>query len=165
VHLGAAIAYKEKAKLTETTPDFWEAVQCFMSTSKMMPEDSEFQFFVRWNFAELLSLVPDFRASPQLENLGETALRSWSILVEHPYCNNPKKIEACSRVAGLFINLNEDYNEAKNYFVKGVELLPKAVLLHSSRMEQLRMLRKFHYLPSMTAAAMLKAGDTAASAI
>lgn len=69
-HLGTAVAYKEKAKLTATKPDLWEAVQCFTSTSKMIPEDSEFQFLVHWNFAELLSLVADFGGNPQLKALG-----------------------------------------------------------------------------------------------
>jgi len=138
-----------------------------MNTSRLLSEKDPFQWVVRYGRADLLNDLYNSKivAEREREPFGRWALQVFRTLANETTIETGRRIHASSAAASLLNDLDDNSAGARDLLIQGVNLLPEAILLHSNRLEQLQLIREFHYLPSGAAATSLAAGDSATTAI
>jgi len=121
-----------------------------MNTSRLLSEKDPFQWVVRYGRADLLNDLYNSKivAEREREPFGRWALQDFRTLANETTIETGRRIHASSAAASLLNDLDDNSAGARDLLIQGVNLLPEAILLHSNRLEQLRLIREFHYLPS-----------------
>lgn len=81
-------------------------------------------------------------------HFGQGALRDPSELAQTDNAGTDLLLCAAAVASVLETSLNQNYKAAYMYTERAMELFPQAVPLSSIRVEQLRLVRKYHHLPS-----------------
>ena len=155
-----AVAMKAKSSLTEVVEDSLEALEMFRNAMKLLSPGDPLMKAVQWNMANLLSdLAEDGAVKKQYK---QEAIQFYLSLAEDRNIDARHRISAYDHASRLTFLLKAEPKISRDYLVKAVNLLPEAVLLYSNRVEQLRIIREFHFLPS-SAAAMSMAAESSLS--
>ncbi|KAE8150354.1 CHAT domain-containing protein [Aspergillus avenaceus] len=136
-----------------------ESRQAFDGALQMLSEDNPYYWSVLTHYSDLLYNMFNGRIGPEPDAHGRRALEQCS-RVAHLESRSPAdRIKAASIAAALVTDLDHDHARARDYILICLKLLPEAILLHENRLEQLRLVRAYQYLPSSAAALSLSAGD------
>ena len=145
----AGVALYRKGMKSGKFEDYLESIACLDEALDSQSLAIDRQLAVRWNRADVYrAIVEHFREilywGPALKELcdlaSETGMRMDLRL---------KAAKSAARVATLVF---PDYRRAYEQIMTAIEILPQAMLLYSSRIEQLRYVRKYHSLPSTAVA-------------
>lgn len=109
--------------------------------------------------ANLLYGIYDRNPGPDTKEYGDRALLKCKELLDMPNLPPVSRISVASLAASLTSQLLNDQAKARDYILISLDMLPEAILMHESRLEQLGFVRRCHYVPSSVAALSLSAGD------
>lgn len=154
-----AVALKSKAETMGSPEDFQKSYQAFEEVRQILTEDSPNAWANLLNQANLAYEMYSRKIGPDYQVHGLHALEKFKSTAQNPLVTPGRRINASSVAASLTDELTGDAVEARDLICIGLKLLPEAVLMHATRLEQLDFIRKYHYLPSSATALSLKAND------
>ncbi|KAL9125113.1 MAG: hypothetical protein Q9217_005633 [Psora testacea] len=136
-----ALALHKKALLSGHLQSYLDGLAKYDDAAKMESTRPAQLIITRLNRAETLRDVYE-----QLHDahFGQAALREFSELAETNYA----RMDLLLRAADVAVSLNKDYGAAYLHAKEALDLLLRAVLLFPNRLEQLKLVRKYHFLPS-----------------
>ena len=154
-----AVALMSKAEATGSPEDFQKSYQAFEEVRQILTKDSPIALVNLRNQANLAFEMYNRKIGPDYEVHGLRALEKFKSAAQNPLVTPGRRIDASLAAASLMGQLKGDAAEARDLICIGLKLLPEAVLMHASRLEQLDFIRKYHSLPSSATALSLKAND------
>ncbi|KAK3116923.1 hypothetical protein LTR53_002219 [Teratosphaeriaceae sp. CCFEE 6253] len=168
----AAVSRVHRARLSRSPEDYLAAAHALdtsvVQIRKHTTPSEAFEY--TWNVAEchddifnaadLASIPEDVR-----RRSGHIAWNTWTELIDNGACNDAKRIQGLSYSGRLALRLLADPKLARDRILRAVGCLDRAKLLYSSRLEQLRMLQKYFYLPGIALAMSLGASDSLSFAV
>jgi tetratricopeptide (TPR) repeat protein len=163
--LNKATALAAIANATGKLSDFDTAERALQEASSVMPEGNPLYWTVLQRHANVFYEISKFFPGPTTIGYASKALEAYERLARmssHPVSD---RIHVASIAAQIANDLLEDPVRARDNILISLELLPEAVLLHESRLAQLKFVRKYQYIPGAVAALSLKAGDPPSTAI
>ena len=89
---------------------------------------------------------------------GRKALLDFSEVAATPNARTDIILRAAEAASDLEVSVNHDYCAAFTQIQKAIEIFPQTVLFLSNRLEQLRIVRKHHFLPGSATALAVGAG-------
>ncbi|TFK38017.1 CHAT domain-containing protein [Crucibulum laeve] len=135
-----------------------------MKDRKFGSEDSRFIFLSIGDL--LLRIYMADKAAPMAKQIGDVALKCFGFVYNQIETQATFRIHAGLRAAILYYELYGGNTTPPAQTLVGVTaLLPEAILLGPSRLEQLRLVKQFSPVPSRTLAYTLSAGQSAAVAL
>ena len=93
---------------------------------------------------------------------GRKALQEFSELAIMSAAPMQTVLQAAVKASVLEVSLESNYHAAYDQIQRAAEIFPRAVLFHSNRLELLRVVRDYHFLPSTATALAIEAGRPAA---
>ncbi|KAK5107389.1 hypothetical protein LTR62_001332 [Meristemomyces frigidus] len=172
MRMHAAIGRVHKARLSRSPIDYLDAIRALDESIVQLREHvrpyEAFKYV--WNVAECHDDIFNARdlkciADDVRFRSGHVALDTWTQLIDDVACSDAKRIQALFSLGRLSLRLLGDPKLARDQVMRAVNCLDEATLLYSSRLEQLRMLRKYYYLPGAALAMSLRASDDLPTAV
>ncbi|KID83167.1 TPR Domain containing protein [Metarhizium guizhouense ARSEF 977] len=160
-----ATLLKKVAENTGSEEDFKTSYDTYEEIGNMLPENHPHVWINTYNHATLAFEMHERGLGAGRHTYGNTALEKYKSVAENVSVPTDHRITAASVAAALAYEVQNDAESARNFISICLTILPKSVLLHESRVEQLKLLRKYHYVPSGAAALSLAAGDPVSVAI
>ena len=153
--INRSVALHKKAQNSAEIQDYTAAIAQFDDVVAMESTDALQILTARANKAETYR--------DMFETFGNThdgirALQEFNDLANMVDARTDLIIRAAEAASVLVVSLNSDYSAAYSHILKAMKLLPQAISLFSNRLEQLRLVRKYHYLPSSATALAIAAG-------
>ena len=160
VNLGTTLM--RKAEVTKKQEDMLSAsIQLYRAMQLLKPNDPD--------FSNMLSVFADFLMSvytmTKLRPAAEGYLRIIHVMVQNKTILPETVAYAKMQAAKLQYEINQNPALARDNLISATKDLPEAILLGLNRSDQLRIVRKFSWLPSHAAAFSLAAGDTPETAL
>ena len=150
-----AQALHKKALSSGHLQTYLDSIAKFDDAVKMQPITPSQLLTTALNKAETLrDMYEQFHDAES----GQAALREYSQLTRTDHAQMHVRLRAATAASGLEVSLNGDYLVAYTHMREALDTLPRAILLFSNRLEQLRLLRKYHTLPSNGTAFAIAAG-------
>ena len=140
-----ALALHKKALATGDRQSYLDTIAKFDEVIDMKSYRPEKVIVTKINRAETFR---DMYEQLQESHFGEEALREFSELALTNDARTDLRLRAAEVASALEISLNQNYKAAYMYTKRATEFLPHVVLLSSNRLEQMRLIRKYHRLPS-----------------
>ena len=148
-----AQAFRAKATSTKAKNDYLAAMQFYLNLlsdyrkSSTLPDTPVFECM-----AEVA--LSFWRAgggpnSEETHTAGMLAQRAFCRLFQHKHAETSIKINAAAEAAQLYYLLDKDLESAKRYSKSALDSLIEAAMLGLSRLDHLRLVKHFSYLPSM----------------
>lgn len=162
--MNKATLLQTNARNTNLEEDFKLSCDAFEEISKILPEDDPSSWESTHNHAKLMFEMYKRGLGTSSRKYGITALGKYKSVSENATVPLEIRITSASVAASLAYSM-QDAQSARDLINFCLQLLPKSVLLHASRVEQLSVLRKYHYIPSGAAALSIAAGDSVLLAI
>ncbi|KAE9378287.1 hypothetical protein N431DRAFT_328263 [Stipitochalara longipes BDJ] len=161
-----ALALSDKAKFTNEIDGFDKAVESYNKAYSLAPSGDPLRWMIRSNQAGLAFYRHKLGSKGGTEDkFGLAALDMYSQLTKDTNVPAGVRLQAASTAAALTHNCLNDTRKALEYICQSLELLPQAVLLYSSRPEQLRFIQTYHYVSSSATALTIAARESASVAI
>ena len=162
--LSKGAALTKKAGISKLTDDLDAALKCFDEVSQTVNDLSSLKILAWHGSAKAL-----FKAYKQfdgnMDGYGLIAQEYYSAIARSENAAPALRITVASVAASLAAELSHDIDEARDLICISLKLLPQAIPLHANRLEQLRLTRRFHYVPGSAAALSLEANDGVMTAI
>ena len=140
-----AIALHKKALVSGHLQSYLDSIAEFDDAAKMNSTRPTQLITARLNRAETFR---DMYEQLHDAHYGHAALREFSELAARNDARTDLLLRAAEVASRLEVSLNKDYGAAYLHAKEALDILPGAVLLFSNRLEQLRLVRKYHFLPS-----------------
>ncbi|PLN86833.1 CHAT domain-domain-containing protein [Aspergillus taichungensis] len=115
--------------------------------------------------ADLLYVMHQLKLGSEFKAHACQALEKYDYLASLKIVSPKFRIDAASRAAELTSRVLQDRVKARDYILISLDLLPEAILMHATRLEQLKFVRQYETIPSSVAALSLDAGDPASTVI
>ncbi|EAW15297.1 uncharacterized protein ACLA_059640 [Aspergillus clavatus NRRL 1] len=164
--MNKAACLKKMAEIADHPgPEFEGSNKAFEEAQKALGEDDPHYWAVLCNHADLLFTLYNQKTGPDPQAHGLAALNNYSRLTKMKNVPPAVRINIASLAASLANDLLQGPAQARDYILICLNLLPEAILMHESRLEQLRFIRKCQYVPSSVAALSLSAGDPPSAVI
>lgn len=163
--LNRATALATIAKATGNLSNFDTAERALQEAITVMPEGNPLYWTVMQRYANFIYERSNFFQGPTTSGYKYKALEAYERLARmssHPVSD---RIHAASLAAQIANDVLKDPERARDNILISLELLPEAVLLHENRLTQLKLVRKYQYIPSAVAALSLNAGDPPSTAV
>ncbi|KAH8429245.1 uncharacterized protein LDX57_006912 [Aspergillus melleus] len=139
--------------------DFEASNQTMEEAQQVLSKNDPRFWSILLNQANLLYSVYDKHTGSDIKEYGLRALAKYQELLHMPNLPPASRISVASLAASLTSHLLDDQAKARDYILVSLDTLPEAILMHESRLEQLKFVRACHYVPSSVAALSLNAGD------
>ena len=115
--------------------------------------------------ADLLYAMYELKLGPDFKEHARQALDKYDYIANLKNVSPETRINAASRAAELTSHVLQDRVKARDYILISLDLLPEAILMHATRLEQLKLVRQYESIPSSVAALSQDAGDPASTVI
>lgn len=133
---------------------------------QLLCEDDPLYWAVIMKQADLLYTIYDQKLGPNHGAQGLQALEKYSSLTQITDLSPGIRIYVASQAAWLCNDILEDRAKARDHILISLNLLPEAIPMHESRLEQLRFVREIgRSIPSSVAALSLSAQDSPSTVI
>ncbi|KAI9046056.1 CHAT domain-containing protein [Aspergillus affinis] len=126
---------------------------------KVLTKDDPRLCSVLLDQANLLYGIFDKHMGSDIQEYGLRALAKYEKLLHMPNLPPASRVSVGSLAASLTSHILNDQAKARDSILISLEALPEAILMHESRLEQLKFVRTYHYVPSSVTALSLNAGD------
>ncbi|KAI9652307.1 MAG: hypothetical protein M1829_001678 [Trizodia sp. TS-e1964] len=153
------------AGLTRLAVDFTECIESFAELEHLIPEDDPLSIKITSDQRKLYLEKYESQEAPDWEIFGLKSQACYSKTAHNTRADPALRINAASVAARFAYEIQGNHTLPRDFICVSLQLLPEAVLLHESRLAQLRFVQKFHYLPSSAAALSIAAGDSAMVAL
>lgn len=163
--INKAVVLKLIAECTGQLSEFEASNKTLEEAQQVLSEDDPHYWAVILNQADLLFVMYDRKLGPDNEAHGLRALEKYSSLTQMKNVPPGVRINVASLAARLSNDVLQDRAKARDYILISLDLLPEAILMHESRLEQLRFIRTCQYVPSSVAALSLSAEDPPSTVI
>ncbi|KAF9892345.1 hypothetical protein FE257_002122 [Aspergillus nanangensis] len=160
-----AVALKELAEYTGQLSDFQASLKTFDETLQMLSKEDRHHWGAMMNQANLLFSLYERKMGPETKDYGYQALEKFEHLAQMQTLPPGTRINVASVAASLTNDLVSNPAKARDYILTSLDLLPEAILMHVTRLEQLSLIRKYQYVPGSAAALSLIAGDPPSTVI
>jgi hypothetical protein len=160
-----ATLLKKIADNTGSEEDFKASYDAYEKIGNMLPENHPHVWINTYNHANLALEMHNRGLGADRHTYGITALEKFKSVAENVSLPTDHRITAASVAADLAYNVQNDAESARDFIIISLTIFSRSVLLRQSRVEQLKLLRKYHYIPSGAAALSLAAGDPVSVAI
>jgi hypothetical protein len=161
-----ALALSDKAKFKNNSDELDKADETYNKAYSLAPSGDPLRWMIRSNQAGLAFYRHELGLKERSEDkFGLIALDMYSQLTEDSNVPAGVRLHAASTAAVLAHRCLNDAKKALDFIYQSVELLPQAVLLYSTRPEQLRFIQTYHYVSSSATALAIAAGESASVAI
>jgi tetratricopeptide (TPR) repeat protein len=154
-----AIALKKIAQATGNLVDFESSARAFDEAQQVLSRDDPHYWDCISTQAELFYTMYERNLGPDAKSHGLKALDTYTQTVQVKALSPAIRITVASLIAKLYNDMLQDPAKARDYILMSLELLPEAILMHTNRLEQLKFVREYQYVPSSVAALSLGAGD------
>jgi tetratricopeptide (TPR) repeat protein len=154
-----AVVFKMKAEITGLPSDFDASYQAFEEVRQLLPEDEPHSWVNLLNQANLVFEMYNRHIGPDRNTQALRALEKFAALALNNMATPATRINSASIAASLTSEIQHDFARARDFICISLNLLPEAILLHESRLEQMKFIRAYHYVPSSAAALSIAAND------
>ncbi|KAG4032473.1 hypothetical protein MFRU_007g03750 [Monilinia fructicola] len=151
-----AILWRKRAERSGKWEDFAKSLEYSDRASTLTPSQNPRLWNVHLNKATTLTLAHEKYPSC---HYGEQSLELFKELTRTLHSAPSQAIQALEGAASMEMALHKDAKEAFKYYSIAIEMLPEVIMLHSSRLEQLRCIRNHHTIPSSATALSIQAGN------
>lgn len=162
VTMNIGVALHKKATRSGHFPDYIASVASFDEAVNHESLHDDHKTISRTNRAEVFNEI--FEKFHDID-YGRRALKECSELASRENARTDLLMRAANVASVLEVSVNSDYRKAYEQIRKAVNLLPQAMFMYSNRFEQLRLVRKYHYLPSSATALAMGASVPAAQIV
>ena len=148
-----AEAYRMRAVTSKSDADYLAAIQFYFrlfsehQAQSTHPSESLFESLAEVALAKWKSSGGP--RSKEARTAGHLARKAFCSLIQHESVVISRKIESAIEVAQLCYNLDKDLDEARRYSKLAIEGLTEATMPGISRVDHLRMIKRFSNLPSI----------------
>ncbi|PLB51417.1 hypothetical protein P170DRAFT_433423 [Aspergillus steynii IBT 23096] len=163
--LNKAEVQRLTAVASELLSDFEASNRTLEEAQLVLSKDDPHFWTIILQQANLLYGIYKDNGSSDIKDYGVRALAKYKELLEIPSLPPVSRISVASLAASLTSELFNDQAKARDYILISLDMLPEAILMHESRLEQLKFVRTCHYVPSSVAALSLSAGDPPSTVI
>ena len=152
-----AVALHKKAKQSKLLPDYLNCIKKFSEALKITSVNMSLSLITRLNLAGALRDVFEDCHNRQS---GQVALRAFAELSAMSSARADIMLRAADAASSLEMSVNNDPIAGYEHIRRATDVLSLTVLVHSNRLEQLRIIRNNHFLPSSAAALAIRSGRT-----
>ena len=152
-----AVALHKKALSSGQFKDFFESIKKSGEGLKLKSTDKSLLLSIGLDMAKTLRDVFEKFHDKQS---GQAALKTFAALAAVPNGRVNVMLRAAEAASVLEVSVNNDHAAAYKHIQKATDIFPQSVLAHSNRLEQLRIIREYHFLPSSATALAIRSGRT-----
>ncbi|PLB37618.1 CHAT domain-containing protein [Aspergillus candidus] len=115
--------------------------------------------------ADLLYAMYELKLGSDFKEHARQALDKYDYVANLNIISPAIRITVACQAAELSSRVLQDRAKARNDILISLDLLPEAILMHATRLEQLKFVRQYESVPGMVAALSIDAGDPASTVI
>ena len=153
-----ALALHKKATKSRKLEDYTSSIEKYDEGANAAPINNLHQLMARTYRANVFHDI--FKKFNDV-HYGQKALQEFSELAVTSDAPMQTVLHAAVTASILEVSLKNNYHAAYNQIQRAVEIFPRVVLFHSNRLELLRVVRDYHFLPSSATALAIAAGRPA----
>lgn len=162
VTLNLSMALMRKAEISKNQADILAAATQFVRSMFFLKEDDPDISTMSSAFADLLMILYTMTKDPRM---GKTYIQLSSFVIQNKMILPETFAYMKMQTARLEYDINKNAAAARDWLKSAIKDLPEAILLGLNRSDQLRIIKKFTWLPSHAAAFSLAAGDKPVDAL
>ncbi|KAL5356289.1 CHAT domain-containing protein [Aspergillus floccosus] len=154
-----AISLKKIAETTGNLADFEASARAYDEAQQVLNREDPHYWDCVSTQAQLFYSMYERNLGPDAKAHGLKALDTYTQIVQVKALSPAIRITVASLVAKLYNDMLGDRGKARDYILMSLSLLPEAILMHTNRLEQLKFVREYQFVPSSVAALSIGAGD------
>ncbi|PKY00546.1 hypothetical protein P168DRAFT_322158 [Aspergillus campestris IBT 28561] len=153
------------AMSTGELANFETCAKAYEESQRLLGKEDPVYWVPVMKHADLLYAMYELKLGSDFKEHARHALDKYDYVANLKIISPAIRITAACRAAELSSRVLQDRAKARDDILISLYLLPEAILMHATRLEQLKFVRQYESVPSMVAALSIDAGDPASTVI